>query len=263
MGTPNTIKIVSRWDSSRVLFECEIPEGLDSGMAMRHALEKAVESRAYLSGADLSGADLSRAYLSDAYLSGADLSGADLSDAYLSDADLSGADLSGADLSGAYLSGADLSRADLSRAYLSRADLSRAYLSRAYLSGADLSDAYLSRAYLSRADLSRADLSRADLSDAYLSGADLSRAKWRDGVVINKRPIQIYGLQWTVTILDAHMEIGCQLHSLAEWESFDDRQIAEMDGRDALRFWRENKGALLGMARGAGREFKAAEGVAA
>ena len=77
---------------------------------------------------------------------------------------LSGADLSGADLSGAYLSGADLRGADLSRAYLSGADLSRAYLRGAYLSGADLSGANLSGANLSGANLSWANLSRADLS---------------------------------------------------------------------------------------------------
>ena len=81
----------------------------------------------------------------------------------LSDADLSRADLSGADLSDADLSRADLSRADLSDADLSRADLSRADLSRADLSRADLSGADLSRADLSGADLSDADLSRADL----------------------------------------------------------------------------------------------------
>jgi hypothetical protein len=57
--------------------------------------------RAYLSGANLSGADLNRAYLSGANLSGADLSGANLSGANLSGANLSGADLSGANLSGA------------------------------------------------------------------------------------------------------------------------------------------------------------------
>ncbi len=68
--------------------------------------------------ADLSGADLSRA----------DLRGADLRDAVLSGADLRGADLSGADLRGAVLSRADLSGADLSRADLSGADLSGADL---------------------------------------------------------------------------------------------------------------------------------------
>jgi hypothetical protein len=107
------IKIVSRWDSSNVLFECDVPDGVESGLAMRHALEKAVEVRADLSGANLSGADLSGANLSGAYLRGADLSGAnlsgaDLSGAYLRGADLSGANLSGADLRDAYLGGANL-----------------------------------------------------------------------------------------------------------------------------------------------------------
>ena len=106
-----------------------------------------------------------------AYLSGADLSGADLRGAYLRGADLSGAYLSDADLRGAYLSGADLRGADLRGAYLRGADLSNAYLSDAYLSGADLRGAYLSGA-----DLSNAYLRGADLSGAYLSNTDLSGA---------------------------------------------------------------------------------------
>ena len=108
--------------TNNVLFAC----GAEN---MREAVVKAVKSRADLSGANLSRADLS----------GANLSGADLSRAYLSGADLSGANLSRANLSRANLSGADLSRADLSRAYLSGANLSDAYLSDADLSGANLS----------------------------------------------------------------------------------------------------------------------------
>ena len=49
-----------------VLFECDVPDEIESGLAMRHALEKAVASDANLIGANLSGANLS----------GADLSGA-------------------------------------------------------------------------------------------------------------------------------------------------------------------------------------------
>ena len=77
--------------------------------------------RAYLSGANLSGADLRDADLGGAYLGGADLSGA-----YLSGANLRYADLGGADLSGANLRYADLSGADLSGANLRYADLSGA-----------------------------------------------------------------------------------------------------------------------------------------
>ena len=39
-----------------VLFECDVPDGLESGLAMRHALEKANLARANLADADLAGA---------------------------------------------------------------------------------------------------------------------------------------------------------------------------------------------------------------
>ena len=102
------IKIVSRWDSSRTLYEFEASdEQQSSGLAMRSALESAIAAGANLRGANLSDADLSGAELSGADLRGANLSDADLSDADLSDADLSGANLRGANLSGANLSGGE------------------------------------------------------------------------------------------------------------------------------------------------------------
>jgi len=51
------------------------------------------------------------------------------------------------------------------------------------------------------------------------------------------------------------MEIGCQRHPLKSWDEFSDSEIAEMDGKTALRFWRENKQAILALARATGREF--------
>mgnify|MGYP003423026923 CR=1 FL=1 len=39
-----------------VLFECDVPDGLESVLAMRHALEKANLARANLADADLAGA---------------------------------------------------------------------------------------------------------------------------------------------------------------------------------------------------------------
>ena len=50
-----------------------------------------------------------------------------------------------------------------------------------------------------------------------------------------------------VTVFDAHMLIGCQMHSLDDWAAFDDRQIAAMDGAHALRFWRQHKTKLLAL----------------
>jgi uncharacterized protein YjbI with pentapeptide repeats len=95
-------------------------------------------------------------------LSGADLSGADLSELGggfpVLSGDSSGMYYSGGSGTGPYLSGADLSYADLSGANLHFAFLNGANLENADLSGANLSDTSLNGANLLRADLSGADL---------------------------------------------------------------------------------------------------------
>ena len=143
-------------------------------------------------------------------------------------ANLSGANLAGANLSGANLPGANLSGANLAGANLAGANLDGAYLTGAYLDGANL-------------------------TGAYLTGAYLTGAKWRDGIVINKPPIQLFGLHWRVTILDEHMQIGCELHKLSDWAEYNNKRIVAMDGRHALRFWRAHKDVLLRLAKSAGR----------
>ena len=51
-----------------VLFECEVPDDIASGLRTRHALEKAVASGANLAGANLADAHLARADLTGANL---------------------------------------------------------------------------------------------------------------------------------------------------------------------------------------------------
>jgi uncharacterized protein YjbI with pentapeptide repeats len=70
---------------------------------------------------DLSGANMSGANLTKADLRGANMSGANLSEANLSGANMSGANLTRANLSGANLSGANLTNANLTNAKLSEA----------------------------------------------------------------------------------------------------------------------------------------------
>lgn len=62
-------------------------------------------------------------------------------------------------------------------------------------------------------------------------------------------PVLITGLPWSVTITDKHMRIGCQFHEIEAFEAFTDREIAAVDGKHSLRFWRENKGWLMTLAR--------------
>ena len=90
---------IKHW-SGRVLFECDVPDTIASGLAMRHALEKAVSGGCDLSGSDLSGSDLSGSNLRGSDLSDSDLSGSNLRGSDLSDSDLSGSNLRDSNLSG-------------------------------------------------------------------------------------------------------------------------------------------------------------------
>ncbi len=41
---------------------------------------------------------------------------------------------------------------------------------------------------------------------------------------------------WPVTYTATHMQIGCQLHLIAEWWKFSDEEISSMDSQ-ALTWW--------------------------
>ncbi|MDC5415091.1 pentapeptide repeat-containing protein [Acinetobacter baumannii] len=120
--------------TEEVLFTCDVPDGMESGMIARHALESAIAD----------GANLRNANLRNADLRGADLFGADLRDANLRNANLRNANLRNADLRGANLRNADLRGADLFGADLRDANLRNANLRNADLRGANLSCAIAS-----------------------------------------------------------------------------------------------------------------------
>jgi len=74
--------------------------------------------------------------------------------------------------------------------------------------------------------------------------------EWRGGVwrgeKLSTHPLSLFGLRWPVCISETRLQIGCELHTFADWASFDDARIVAMD-RGALKFWRENKNALLAL----------------
>ncbi|MDL3408482.1 pentapeptide repeat-containing protein [Salmonella enterica] len=167
--------------------------------------------------ADLCGANLLGANLRGADLRGADLRGADLRGADLRGADLRGADLYGADLCGANLRGANLRGANLCGADLRGADLCDANLCDANLYGANLCDA----------NLYGADLCGANLCDANLYGANLPDLTF-----------VILGEKYFISITNGeYVRAGCQNHTVEEWRKYSKQEIAEMDGRKALKFY--------------------------
>ena len=148
-------------------------------------------------------------------------------------ADLRGADLYGANLRGADLRGADLYGANLRYANLRGADLYGADLRYANLRGADLYGANLRGADLYGANLRGANLRGADLRGANLNGASGNRLEIKSLFISDDYPI---------TYTSDVLQIGCELHDIAEWWGFDDKRIVDMDGKQALKFWRKYKG---------------------
>ncbi|EEO5406654.1 pentapeptide repeat-containing protein [Salmonella enterica] len=147
-------------------------------------------------------------------------------------ADLRGADLCGADLCGADLRGANLRGADLRGADLCGADLCGADLRGANLRGADLRGADLCGADLRGANLRGADLRGADLCGANLRGADLCGADLPDLTFV------ILGEKYFISITNGeYVRAGCQNHTVEEWRKYSKQEIAEMDGRKALKFY--------------------------
>ncbi|ECW4457564.1 pentapeptide repeat-containing protein [Salmonella enterica subsp. enterica serovar Heidelberg] len=154
---------------------------------------------------------------SRANLYGADLYGANLRGADLRDADLCGANLYGANLYGANLCGANLYGANLRGANLY---------------GANLRGANLYGADLYGANLRGADLRGADLRDADLCGADLRDADLPDLTFV------ILGEKYFISITNGeYVRAGCQNHTVEEWRKYSKQEIAEMDGRKALKFY--------------------------
>ncbi|EAA8322459.1 pentapeptide repeat-containing protein [Salmonella enterica subsp. enterica] len=157
---------------------------------------------------------------------------ANLRGANLYGADLRGADLCGADLCGAYLCGANLRGADLYGANLRGANLCGAYLCGANLRGADLYGANLRGANLCGANLRGANLRGADLCGADLCGADLCGADLPDLTFV------ILGEKYFISITNGeYVRAGCQNHTVEEWRKYSKQEIAEMDGRKALKFY--------------------------
>ncbi|HCH9757550.1 TPA: pentapeptide repeat-containing protein [Salmonella enterica subsp. enterica serovar Infantis] len=152
---------------------------------------------------------------------------ADLRGANLRDANLYGANLCGANLCGANLRGADLCGANLCGANLYGANLYGADLRGANLCDANLCDANLCGANLRDANLYGADLYGADLRGANLCGADLPDLTF-----------VILGEKYFISITNGeYVRAGCQNHTVEEWRKYSKQEIAEMDGRKALKFY--------------------------
>ncbi|ECT3686497.1 pentapeptide repeat-containing protein [Salmonella enterica subsp. enterica serovar Tennessee] len=137
----------------------------------------------------------------------------------------------------ANLRDANLRDANLCGANLCDADLRDANLRDANLRDANLRDANLCGANLCGANLRGANLRDADLRDANLCGADLRGADLC-GANLPDLTFVILGEKYFISITNGeYVRAGCQNHTVEEWRKYSKQEIAEMDGRKALKFY--------------------------
>ncbi|EBO5089134.1 pentapeptide repeat-containing protein [Salmonella enterica] len=119
----------------------------------------------------------------------------------------------------------------------SRADLCGTNLRGADLRGADLRGADLRGANLCGTNLRGADLRGADLRGANLCGTNLRGADLRDADLPDLTFV-ILGEKYFISITNGeYVRAGCQNHTVEEWRKYSKQEIAEMDGRKALKFY--------------------------
>lgn len=143
-------------------------------------------------------------------------------------------------------SGMLLQSLDMSRAWLHGAQFNRTVIKDVNLRGAHLFDASLRSASLrdvnlfhanAQADFTSARLHRVNFTLAAMRGAKLGHLGSLYETVGNGREIKsIHTDIWPVVYTAHQMQIGCQLHSLDDWWSFDDDVIHAMDPR-AVDWW--------------------------
>ena len=111
---------------------------------------------------------------------------------------------------------------------------------------ADFRLSNFSSADFSSADFRGADFSSADFRSVNFSGADFRWADFSDSKHQNKignmrewhsMQLETYQIGFNSKILC----IGCEQHTIREWDKFTDKRILEMDGKSALKFWRKWK----------------------
>jgi hypothetical protein len=53
--------------------------------------------------------------------------------------------------------------------------------------------------------------------------------------------MQIIGLKYFILITIEQIKIGCEHHKIEEWKKYDDKTILKMDGKEGLKWWKENR----------------------
>ena len=137
------------------------------------------------------------------------------------------------DLKDVYLLNKNLTDIDLSNVNLYDADFRWSNFKNANLRGSNLQWVNFQYSILERVNFYNANLLNADLLNVNLSCSNL------EYLILSK-------MNYQIIMVKNQIQIGCEIHSLKEWENFTDMEINEMY-KDALDWWKQNKEMIIYM----------------
>lgn len=137
----------------------------------------------------------------------------------------------------------DFTDSDLSGLSLLNIDFTGCNFTNCSFEHTDLRHTILTGCNFNGATFARVDFSCADLAGANFKGAFI------DNIKLSGQPLLIDTPEYGICIFEKYMQIGCQLHTIEEWERFNNRQIMAMDGLNATRWWHTHRDKLLAQAK--------------
>jgi hypothetical protein len=99
---------------------------------------------------------------------------------------------------------------------------------------------------LSTAVFKDVNMNTVELSNCNMAGVDLTGIHFYQPQSVNDWLKTIDNLPaWRVCYTDKHLTIGCQRHTIAEWQSFSYEQIHLMSARYAIEWWAKYKDTIM------------------
>lgn len=117
--------------------------------------------------------------------------------------------------------------------------------------GCGFDDAYLFRTNFENCNISNCSMRRTLMATVQFPGTKLTNVRLDDQLLINSPPVIIEGLDYPITIYDnGFMQFGCALNT-QEWfcETATKRDMIELDGKRAAKFWEKHKPWIVEMVR--------------
>lgn len=112
-------------------------------------------------------------------------------------------------------------------------------------------EAYIFRVNFENCEITDCSMRKALLATVLFPGTKLTNVRLNDELLINSAPITIEGLDYPITLYDnGFMQFGCTLNT-QEWflETATKRDMIELDGKRAAKFWEKHKPWIVEMVR--------------